>query len=429
MMKLYQAKKVAMEQPSLNDAIAILNPGLLLEKAAGGLLKLSTELGLQVVCELMQEEVLSYVGKKGKHESDRTAYRHGTENTKVVLGEQKVQIKKPRVRGTDGVEIPLCSLKAVQNEDPLSMGILTHLLCGISTRKYARIVGAVEGGNCSTSKSTASRRFKEGMQKAIEKFFSRKITASYPVIMIDGKAFGKVMIIAAMGIDMDGHKTMLGFIEGGTENTETVKQLLSDLIDRGLDISEPRLFVLDGGKALHKGVKEIFGKSAVIQRCQIHKKRNVMAGLPESMKANVSIKLTEAYKEFDYEEAKGKLEIIARELKHCYPTAANSLLEGMEETLTLHKLKIGGLLRSTLSSTNALESANAVCESIVRRVTNFKNGETAIRQAAAGFLEAEKGFRRIKGYRELVCLKYALSRETGIFPENLQKGGVILNVA
>ena len=162
-----------------------------------------------------------------------------------------------------------------------------------------------------------------------------------------------------------------------------------------------RLYVLDGGKALHKAVVDTFGKNAVIQRCQVHKKRNVLARLPESEKANVSIALTNAYREYDYDKAKSALDRLASSLEHRYPKAADSLREGMEETLTVHKLGVPGLLRQTLSNTNPIESANSVCAGIVKRVSSFKDGETAIRHAAAGFMEAERGFHRIRGYRQI----------------------------
>ena len=164
----------------------------------------------------------------------------------------------------------------------------------------------------------------------------------------------------------------------------------------------------DGGKALHKAVIDIFGKNAMIQRCQVHKKRNVLSYLPESEQANVSLQISLAYREFDYEPAKKKLDELAVSLENRYPKAASSLLEGLEETLTVHKLKIPGLLRETLSSTNPIESANSICRGIIRRVSNFKDGEMALRYAAAGFMEAEHGFRRVKGYRQLPLLNDVL---------------------
>ncbi len=231
-------------------------------------------------------------------------------------------------------------------------------------------------------------------------------------MMLDGMELGKMAIIAAMGIDSEGKKHLLGFTEGGSENSEVVKASLNDLIERGLDASEPRLYVLDGSKALYKAVKDTFGKNAVIQRCQVHKKRNVLSQLPESEHANVSVALTMAYREFDYSKAKASLDQLADRLVYRYPKAADSLREGLEETLTVHRLQLPGLLRQTLSSTNAMESANSACMGIIRRVCNFKNGGMILRYAAAGFLEAERGFRKIKGFRQIPFLQNALARLT-----------------
>lgn len=246
----------------------------------------------------------------------------------------------------------------------------------------------------------------------MEEFFTRVLSNDYPVIMIDGLELGKMTILAAMGIDRDGRKHMLGIIEGGSENTIVVKGLLEDLIKRGLDPSRPRLYVLDGGKALHKGVTDIFGKEALIQRCQVHKKRNVLSYLPKSEQTNISKSLTMAYREFDYTNAKDQLLSIVRRLETRYPKAATSLLEGLEETLTAHRLKIPGLLRETLCSTNPMESANSACRGIIRRVSNFKDGEMALRHAAAGFMGAEQGFKRIRGYKHMPVLLAMLEVKT-----------------
>jgi transposase-like protein len=281
----------------------------------------------------------------------------------------------------------------------------------VSTRKYER-TQEIPDSSC-TSKSETSRRFIKAMKEQMTIFFTRRLDDEYVAIMLDGMAFSKLTIIAAMGITADGKKKILGLKEGGTENTEVVQSLLNDIIERGVDPSVPRLYVLDGGKALHKAVTDTFGKNAAIQRCQVHKKRNVLSHLPESEKANVSIALTNAYREFEYKKAKLALERLANNLTLRYPSAAASLREGLEETLTVHKLGVPGLLRQTLSNTNPMESANSVCAGMVKKVSRFKDGETALRHAAAGFMEAERGFRRIKGYKQIPLLKNALLALTG----------------
>ena len=400
------------ERASVNGSIEVMDMGPLVELASEGLLALSVQVGLEVLRQMLAVDVTALAGAKGRHNPDRSAYRHGTETTRVVMGGQKVSVKRPRVRSKEGSELQLPTLSVFQNEDPLNRVLLQRLLCGVSTRKYSRTLDeSLEDAAC-VSKSEASRRFAAAMEARMDEFFKRRIEGSFPAMMIDGLELGKMTIIAAMGIDSEGRKRILGIIEGGSENSEIVKALLANLIERGLDASEPRLYILDGGKALHKAVKDTFGKKAVIQRCQVHKKRNVLSYLPESEQANVSLAMTTAYREFEYVKAKASLELLADNLAYRYPKAADSLREGLEETLTAHRLKLPGLLRQTLSSTNAMESANSGCMGIIRRVCNFKNGAMTLRYAAAGFLEAERGFRRIKGYKQIPILQNALARLT-----------------
>ena len=400
------------ERASVNGSIEVMDMGPLVELASEGLLALSVQVGLEVLRQMLAVDVTALAGAKGRHNPDRSAYRHGTETTRVVMGGQKVSVKRPRVRSKEGSELQLPTLSVFQNEDPLNRVLLQRLLCGVSTRKYSRTLDeSLEDAAC-VSKSEASRRFAAAMEARMDEFFKRRIEGSFPAMMIDGLELGKMTIIAAMGIDSEGRKRILGLAEGGSENSEVVKALLADLVERGLDASEPRLYILDGGKALHKAVKDTFGKKAVIQRCQVHKKRNVLSYLPDSEQANVSLAMTTAYREFEYVKAKASLELLADNLAYRYPKAADSLREGLEETLTAHRLKLPGLLRQTLSSTNAMESANSGCMGIIRRVCNFKNGAMTLRYAAAGFLEAERGFRRIKGYKQIPILQNALARLT-----------------
>lgn len=400
------------ERASVNGSIEVMDMGPLVELASEGLLALSVQVGLEVLRQMLAVDVTALAGAKGRHNPDRSAYRHGTETTRVVMGGQKVSVKRPRVRSKEGSELQLPTLSVFQNEDPLNRVLLQRLLCGVSTRKYSRTLDeSLEDAAC-VSKSEASRRFAAAMEARMDEFFKRRIEGSFPAMMIDGLELGKMTIIAAMGIDSEGRKRILGLAEGGSENSEVVKALLADMVERGLDASEPRLYILDGGKALHKAVKDVFGKKAVIQRCQVHKKRNVLSYLPESEQANVSLAMTMAYREFEYGKAKASLELLADNLAYRYPKAADSLREGLEETLTVHRLKLPGLLRQTLASTNAMESANSGCMGIIRRACNFKNGAMTLRYAAAGFLEAERGFRRIKGYKQIPILQNALARLT-----------------
>ena len=405
-MEVYQETRSGVKGNTLG-----LDYDVLKGKARAGLLNLSIELGLQVVQDMLAYDVEQYAGKRGKHDPKRSAYRHGSEDTKVVMGDHKVEIKRPRVRSKEGVELTLPSLALFQDGDPLTEIVLARALSGVSTRKYARTLNAEATDAACVSKSEVSRRFIAGMESAMKEFLTRRIDEPYVAVMVDGLALGDMTVIAALGITTGGVKRILGLMEGGTENCEVVKQLLEDLIARGLDATEARLFVLDGSKALHKAVADTFGKNAIIQRCQVHKKRNVLSLLPESEKANISFALSGAYMEYEYDLAKAKLEQIADNLEVRYPRAAASLREGLEETLTVHRLQIHGLLRATLSNTNALEAANSTCVGIIRRVTNFKDGEMILRHAAAGFMEAERGFYRVKGYRQIPLLLDSLHRE------------------
>jgi len=408
-MKLYQTKPVS-ESVNLN----VLDTQALQCHASRGLLNLSVELGLMVFKQMMEEEATEMTGPKNKHNPDRSSYRHGKEKTQIVLGGSKIQTDRLRVRGLDGSEKPFKTLALFQDEDPLNEALLSRLLSGVSTRKYERTLEYSQKGKGCTSKSEASRRFTAGMKELMDEFLSRSLAGSFPVMIIDGIQIGKLVVVAAMGIDSSGHKKILGIREGGTENSEVVKDLLADLILRGIDAREPRLYVLDGSKALYKAVKGTFGDKAQIQRCQVHKKRNVLSHLPQSEQANISIAMTNAYREFDYNEAKTAMMRIHRNLEHRYPQAAESLAEGLEDTLAVHRLKMPGLLRQTLSNTNVLESANSVCKGVVKRVSRYRSGADVLRHAAAGFMEAERGFRRVRGYKQIPLLQSMLAREAGV---------------
>lgn len=405
-MKSYQKA-----QKSVKESVKVLNEEVLLETAAEGLLSLSVELGMEVVRQLLEADVTALAGEKGRHDSGRMAYRHGSERTKVVMGGEKRDSQRPRVRSKEGAELSLPTLAVFQDEEPLNQAVLARLLAGVSTRKYAGSRELKEPDTACVSKSEVNRRFVKELSDLMEEFFNRRINEDYPIMMLDGMAVGKMTVIAAMGIGRDGRKRVLGLSAGGTENQEAVKELLADLLNRGLTPDRPRLFVLDGGKALHKAVTDTFGRYAVIQRCQVHKKRNVQEQLPKSEQANVGLALSKAYLEHEYDKARRALEHVAHDLEDRYPKAAASLREGLEETLTVHRLGIPGLLRQTLSNTNAMESANSVAASVLKRVKHWKDGEQILRYAAAGFVEAEKSFRRIKGYRQIPLLLEALSRE------------------
>lgn len=379
--------------------------------AKNGLLALSLTVGLKVLNAMMQQEVTEAAGEKGKHSKAREWYRHGTEDTSVVLAGEKAKIKKPRARKKDkSAEYDLEILKAFQNEDLLNATILKHMMLGISTRTYCDLQQkSAEIDTYGHSKSSVSGRFIVETQKGLEEFMQRRLEDSFPVIMIDGVNFGEYLLLVALGIKASGEKQVLGIREGSTENSHVCESLLEDLIERGLNTETNRLFVLDGSKALSKAVKSKFDSKCEIQRCQVHKKRNVEGHLPESERSWVIQKMNLAYSEFDYNEAKNRLLKLAKELEHKYPSASNSILEGLEETLTLHRLEIPGELRRSLCTTNAAESLMSSLRNFAGRVKKWENGNQVLRWVACGSVMIEPKFRRIKGYRQIPFLTNALN--------------------
>jgi len=412
--KAKSVKKAGTGFESKAETIKVIDSDKLLEIAEAGLEQMAYQIGIEAMLQIFEQDVDELAGPKYKRNAQRKATRHGTEPTKVVFGDKKISVRKPRVRtpGKEGHDIPLPSLAYFQNEDPLDRAVLTRLLCGISTRKYERTAALVEEAS-SVSKSEVSRRFNVELGRLMEEFFDRGLSDDmYPTIMIDGMERGGMTIIAALGVRTDGRKVVLGLVEGATENSQAAKKLLEDLIDRGLRVDARRLFVLDGAKALAKAVRDIFGDMAVIQRCQVHKKRNVLSYLPESEKGNIGLAISKAYLEYDYDKAKRQLELIADNLERRYPSAAASMREGLEETLTVNRLGVHGLLRSSLTSTNMMESANSVASGIVRKITKWRDGEMLLKHMAAAFLEAERGFRRVKGYKHMPELIAALNYDS-----------------
>ena len=407
-MTAYHKKgKVDHQEQQQNNAYLQLTMSEIMGKAKEGLLALSIELGLQTIRLMIEQEVDSLVGPKGVHNPNRTAYRHGHEQSHLVVGGRKVSVKKPRVRSIEGQEVPLNTLSQFQASDPLTEAVLARMLHGVASRAYQSTLESFGPAVNSegVSKSSVSRRFIAGTEKKLQELMQRPLGSLRMVaLMIDGVAIGEHMLLAALGIDDQGKKHILGIQEGATENSSVCKSLLADLTERGLSAEQGLLVVIDGSKALAKAVKDVFGDRAVIQRCQVHKRRNVLEHLPESEKERIGRKIKLAYMEFEYAQAKFRLERIIEELDERYPGAANSLREGLEEILTVHKLNLPGRLRRSLSSTNLIESANSVATNVFSRVKNWRSGNQVLRWAAAGFLMAEEKFRRIQGYRDLTIL-------------------------
>jgi transposase-like protein len=390
--------------------------GQLVGAAKDGLLALSVGVGLGVLAELMEEEVIEVVGTKGRHDPERRAVRHGHEAGEVTLGGRRVQVARPRVRSADGrSELPLETYVQFADRDPLTQVVLERMLAGVSTRRYRRTqepVGSeVEASARSTSRSAVSRSFVERTRRSLGELMSRRLDdVRLAAMMIDGLELQGRTNIVALGITTEGVKIPLGLWEGSTENATVATALLSDLVERGLDPEQGILFVIDGAKALRKAIRNVFGE-APVQRCLRHKERNVIDHLPERERASVQQRLRRAWALDDHTRALEQLRLLAGELDRSYPGAAGSLREGIEETLTLTRLGVRGNLKRTLESTNPCESMIEIVRRTQRNVKRWSSGEMALRWTAAGMLEAERQFRKIIGYRDLATLVIAIERD------------------
>jgi putative transposase len=390
--------------------------GELVGAAKEGLLALSVGVGLGVLAELMEEEVDEVVGPKGRHEVDRTAVRHGREDGSVTLGGRRVAVKRPRARSADGSEeVPLATYAHFADRDALTGVVLERMLAGVSTRRYARTqepVGEdVEHASRSTSKSAVSRAFVARTSERLGELMARRLDdIRLVVLMLDGIDLKGRCNVVALGITTEGLKIPLGLWEGSTENAAVATALLADLFDRGLDVGQGVLCVLDGAKALRKGVRDVLGTSTPVQRCIRHKERNVLEHLPERDRPAVKRRLRAAWKLDDHAAALGRLQALADELARSHPGAAASLREGMAETLTVTRLQIRGALKRTLESTNPCESMIECVRRTSRNVKRWQSGDMALRWTAVGMLEAEQQFRKVIGYRDLAKLAIAVER-------------------
>jgi transposase-like protein len=391
--------------------------GELAGAAKEGLLALSVGVGLGVLHELMEAEVDEVVGPKGRHDGDRVAVRHGHEGGAVTLGGRRVPVSRPRVRTADGAsEVELATYRHFAARDQLTAVVLERILVGVSTRRYARTgepVGAdVEQVARSTSKSAVSREFVSKTREHLIELMSRPLEdLRLAVLMLDGIELKGRCCVVALGIDTDGVKHPLGLWDGSTENATVVTSLLANLVERGLDVEQGVLVVIDGAKALHKGVRDVLGVHAPVQRCIRHKERNVLDHLPERDRPLVRRRLRTAWALDDHDRALDQLRGLADELAHSHPGAAASLREGLEETLTVTRLGVRGRLKRTIASTNPCESMIETVRRVARNVKHWSSGDMCLRWTAAGMLEAERQFRKIIGYPDLAKLAVAVERD------------------
>jgi transposase-like protein len=399
--------------PQVQEAL-----GELVGAAREGLLALSVGVGLGVVHELMELEVAQVVGPKGKWDPERTAKRHGHEDGSMTLGGRRAQVRRPRMRTADDEhELPLETYEYFADRDPLTRAVMDRMLVGVSARKFAGVgepVGSeVEQSSTTTSKSSVSEMFIERTATALSELMGRRLEdVRLAVMMLDGMEIAERTHVVALGITTEGVKIPLGLWEGSTENATLARTLLADLVDRGLDPEQAILFVIDGGKALRRAIKDVFGERALVHRCHRHKERNVTDLLPERDRDQVRGRMRAAWALTDAELARQRLELLASELDRTWPDAAGSLREGMAETLTLMRLGITGKLAKTLCSTNPCESMIEIVRYTQRNVKRWRDGDMRRRWTAAGMLVAEQQFRRIIGYRDLAKLVIAIERHT-----------------
>jgi transposase-like protein len=380
-------------------------------------LALSVSVGLGVLWELLEEEVDQVVGPKGKWNRDRAAVSHGHEDGEVTLGGRRVGVKRPRARTADGEsEVPLVTYDHFADRDQLADVVQERMLAGVCTRKYRRsqepVGEEVVAAERSTSKSTVSRTFVQRTRDQLWKLMNRPLAdLRLAVMMLDGiELHGRVNIVA-LGITTEGEKLALGLWDGSTENATVAAALLADLVDRGLDVEQGMLFVIDGSKALRKAIRQVFGNDVPVQRCVQHKERNVIDHLPERDRGAVKARLRRAWAETDHDRAIEQLNALAIELDRAHPGAAASLREGMEETLAVIRLGITGKLKQTLQSTNPIESMISTVRVIDRNVKHWSSGDMCLRWTAAGMLEAESRFRKVPGYRGLANLAVAIEHD------------------
>ena len=376
----------------------------MMELISSGLMAVFTKVGRQFLEEVMHEEVRQLIAGRNHLDSGGEISRWGTAPGYCVVNGQKVALDRPRIRNRKNREIPLGSYEILQRASLMEKTVWERMMLGLSTRRYSEIVGEFVAAY-GIKKSTVDAHFIEFSRRKMQELLQRSLgDYRLSVIFIDGTWFRDQNLLVAMGLTSDGYKIVLGVRQISSENATVVKELLSDLQERGVDFSVPRLYVLDGGKGLTAGVKQFAGPAAVIQRCQIHKIRNVRAHLSEEYGQSVKSTMEAAYCSTEYGEAKRILDRLQRELMQRNPSAARSLAEGMEETLTMHKLRVGSTLRQSLGNTNIIESAFSMVEQVCRNVKRWRGGDQYLRWVGSALLFAESRFNRVHGYRHIPLL-------------------------
>lgn len=376
-----------------------------------GMMEVIVTAGIKVVEAMLEEDRVRLCGPKHARTPGRKITRGGTIGGELVLGGRRVAIRRPRARRVDGGEVRLPVYETLGSEDPLQRRAVEQMLVGVATRKYSRSIESLPDtiATRGTSKSAVSRRFVARTQAELDAWARRPLgELDLVALMIDGIGLGEHTLVVALGIDATGQKHALAIREGSTENASLCRSMLADLVTRGVPADRAILVVLDGGTGARSAVKHVFGEYGIVQRCQVHKKRNVLDHLPDHAKPHVDAAMRQAYGLLDHDKAQAQLERLARSLEEQHPGAAASLREGLDETLTVLRLGIGPTLRKSLATTNPIESTFSTVRRVSRRVTRWQSGTMALRWVLAGLLEAEKTWRRLMGKADMPKLVTAL---------------------
>lgn len=374
---------------------------------------LCVEAGKAVLGAMMEAERTALCGPKGCPDAARTAYRGGHSRSQVVLGGRRIAIARPRARAVGAGELGLPTFAWAAQADPLDRATIAAIAAGVSTRRYEGTLDRLppQQVQSAVSRSAVSRRFVALSSAQLAAWLSRRLDAiDLPVVMIDGIHFRDRVVLIALGFDAQGNKHVLGLREGSTEKTAVVKALLSELIDRGLNAERMRLWVIDGAKALRRALADVFGASALVQRCQVHKRRNVLEHLPDELHASVGRALADAWAGNDAALAKRQLERLANSLAKAHPGAAASLREGLDETLTVIELGLDGALYRTLATTNPIENLNGSIAQFTLNVKRWRDGQMALRWIGAALTDASGRFRAVRGHRDMKRLLSALAK-------------------
>jgi transposase-like protein len=363
--------------------------------------------------QLVEDEVHELVGSPWSRKDEGSPLRRGGRTrSRILVGGEPVILERTRVRDhVLGREHRLKTFEALASRDALDEDVRALLVRGVSTRNYDGALTNISDG-LGLQKSAVSQAFGRASKKDLDDLNGRSLADStFVAVFMDGVHFAETMCLVVLGVRDDGTKQIVGLREGATENSEVVSDLLSSLVERGLTLPGCGLFVLDGSKALHKAVRDTFGRRAVIQRCQVHKLRNVLSYLPPRWHVETRRRVRSAWGLTSYKDAAAELQRVVRWLQGINEAAANSLREGLEETLTVHRLAVSGALRRTLQTTNPIESAFDSVKSNARRVKRWRNGSMVMRWAGTGLVQAEGRFRRVKGHAMIPALIASLESE------------------